>query len=128
MTVTESEPAEMPKLQERVEPFIDTAVIEVPAERTPRSESDSRQSSEIVSQDLASVVIPETEPEKAEKAESMPEEPVVNAEDTENETQKAVNLASNPCSSRQQRFPHNILRRHKSSATGSFNCGGRPLA
>lgn len=67
MTVTESEPAEMPKLQERVEPFIDTAVIEVPAERTPRSESDSRQSSEIVSQDLASVVIPETEPEKAEK-------------------------------------------------------------
>ena len=34
MTVTESEPAEMPKLQERVEPFIDTAVIEVPAERT----------------------------------------------------------------------------------------------
>ncbi|MRJ45336.1 tetratricopeptide repeat protein [Idiomarina loihiensis] len=96
MTVTESEPAEMPKLQERVEPFIDTAVIEVPAERTPRSESDSRQSSEIVSQDLASVVIPETEPEKAEKAESMPEEPVVNAEDTENETQKGGEFSKQP--------------------------------
>lgn len=89
MTVTESGPEEMPKLQERVEPFIDTAVIEVPAERTPRAETDLRQSSEIVSQDLASVAVPETEPEKAKEDEPVSEEPVVAAEETENEAQKA---------------------------------------
>ncbi|WP_417441687.1 tetratricopeptide repeat protein [Idiomarina sp.] len=85
MTVTESEPAEMPKLQERVEPFIDTAVIEVPAERTSRSEIDSQQSNETEAQDLASVTVPEAGPEKAEP---VPEKPVVAAEETENEAQK----------------------------------------
>ena len=86
MTVTESGPAEMPKLQERVEPFIDTTVIEVPAERTPRSETDSRQSNEIEARDLASVTVPEAEPEKAGP---VPEKPVLAAEETESETQKS---------------------------------------
>ncbi|MDV6327871.1 tetratricopeptide repeat protein [Idiomarina sp. Sol25] len=88
MTVTESGPAEMPKLQERVEPFIDTAVIEVPAERTPRSETDSQQSNEIEVRDLEPVTVTETEQEIAEKAEPLPEEPILAAEETESETQK----------------------------------------
>ncbi|MCP1338723.1 tetratricopeptide repeat protein [Idiomarina sp. M1R2S28] len=96
MTVTESGPAEMPKLQERVEPLIDAAVIKVPAERTPISERALQQSSEIVTKDLASITVPEVEQDFPEKAESEPEEPALAAKETESEAEKGGEFSKQP--------------------------------
>lgn len=98
MTVSESNPDELPQLQERVEPLIDTAVIEVPVERTSRSERASQASSQLVSRDLASVTVPEPEPESEaiEANKPEPEEPAVVAKETESEPQQSGEFSKQP--------------------------------
>lgn len=108
MTVSESGPNELPKVQERVEPSVDAVSFRVPPELAVPAESQSQQKNPSNSEDLASAANVETEPrsEQIETRELEPSDTV--AESNEQDAKQSGEFSKQPV----QLSPAEIASQH----------------
>ena len=100
MTVTESEAADMPLAQERVEPLVDSSAFTVPTERAETEKTSLREQTSIDQNNLASVVV--SEPKAVE------EEPKLTADNSSEGAEPSGEFSKQPV----QLSPTEIAEQH----------------
>ena len=115
MTVTESEAADMPLVQERVEPLVDSSAFTVPTERADAQETGSREQTVIDQNNLASVAVSEPISEAKPAPESkevepraVEEEPKATADNSSEEAEPSGEFSKRPV----QLSPTEIAEQH----------------